>query len=285
MGDNTIVTDVEEKKLSRRDEMIQNLLDKGRDESEGEMEGETEEEFEEESNPPEDDLITLKVNGEEVKASRDKVLDAGIRTLQKETAADRRLAEVQSREAELERRRAELDQLEQSLKLKAKDEPDEFGRKFAENLFTNDDAVAKTMTSLKREIDDLKGGVQEVMEKEKSRAQTDMDVAVKHYHSNYLDIASDPEKHEIFNRRLSAIGQTEPSLPIQQAIDKAANGFYEKFGGKPDPEKSSVEKIKETLIKHPKGGSVRQKAPPEQKPKTRAETLNEIRMKRGVSGY
>ncbi|MDO9402044.1 MAG: hypothetical protein Q7T46_11455 [Polaromonas sp.] len=43
---------------------------------------------------PEDDLIAIVVDGQEVKVKRDQLIDAGRRTLQKESAADRRLQDA-----------------------------------------------------------------------------------------------------------------------------------------------------------------------------------------------
>lgn len=43
---------------------------------------------------PEDDLIAIVVDGKEVKVKRDQLIDAGRRTLQKESAADRRLQDA-----------------------------------------------------------------------------------------------------------------------------------------------------------------------------------------------
>lgn len=46
---------------------------------------------------PEQDLVTIVVDGEQRQVSRDKVYEQGIRTLQKEAAADKRLAEANQR--------------------------------------------------------------------------------------------------------------------------------------------------------------------------------------------
>ncbi len=54
------------------------------------------------------EYVPLKVDGVETRVEKAKVLDAGIRALQKESTADKRLQEITSREQELKRREEEV---------------------------------------------------------------------------------------------------------------------------------------------------------------------------------
>jgi hypothetical protein len=56
----------------------------------------------EESQQEEEELVTIKVDGKEEQVPLSKIKDAGVRTFQKETAADKRLQEISEREKQLQ---------------------------------------------------------------------------------------------------------------------------------------------------------------------------------------
>lgn len=248
------------------------------------------------------DDIVLKVDGQEFTAPVDKVLDAGKRALQKESSADRRLeeaarveAEAVAKNAELDQRRADLDALEQQLLSKQEEttDPDEFGQRFEESLFTEDGEVARTMSGLRKEIDELRGNVtkvssvvekvgsdvQSVNQREQAKAATEKENATAHFHSEYIDIASDQRSLSIFNEELNKIMSSGQATTVTEAVDKAASAFYDWKGGKPETPKPSK---KEQLTRQPVGGSRRKAPPPTEKEETQSDILAEMRGNRGL---
>lgn len=312
MAEDTIVTDVEETEessegavvetsqdftsLSRRGASFQDVLESRKQELAEEYGPEVaglepdQEEAPVVAKPQvEDEEITLKVAGQEIKAPRSKVLEAGIATLQKTTAADQRLAAASAKEAELKAREESLKKMEQDLLGKRNQqietEPDETGRAFADALFTDEDVVAKTITSLNRKLNEVTAKVEKVQQAEEGKVKATFESMVKHYHTNYGDISSDPDMHFALNRIKNEIRAANPELSPIQLVDQAATVVYQKFGikkGEPVQEqKSARTQAKERMPAPIKRATARMTPAPEDPPKKPSEILDMAHKGRG----
>lgn len=244
------------------------------------------EEPEEEEEDVEEEKVSVKVDGQEMLVDRGKIYDAGVRTFQKETAADKRLKEAADREARLQEREQKLAKMEQELLERNNSEPDEVSKKFVEALFSDEEEAAKEFSKLHRTVQKLSEKVTKQEKTEASKAKRDMDSATNHYHSNYRDIAEDADLHASFNRRLQTLAKDDPTGTPTQWIDKAAEQVYERFG-KPETEEKEPTKqeMKEKLVKQPKAASSRRKPPPKEKQETRSDVLAGMRSGRAVQSY
>jgi hypothetical protein len=238
-----------------------------------------------EVDPPEEETVTLQVNGEEVVVPRSQVEEAGVRTLQKETSADARLEKAASVEAELARREKELEAMEADLLTRDQPEiePNDIGKEFADALYEDEGKVAGVITQITQSIAELKAANVSAAKKVEDDKATENARLVKHYHDSYEDIANDADMHSALNRRLSGIAEKDPSLTPSQVVDSAAKEVYEKFGiTKVVEKKKTPSDIKQDMPKQPKKASGRKVPIPEKKPKTRSDILKQMQSGRGV---
>jgi hypothetical protein len=256
---------------------------------------------EEEPTTPEleEEEITLKVLGNEEKATKAEVLEAGDgdievgkRVLQKERAANEKLKLINEREQELQRETArrqqeinarveDLRRLEESLLTKQRVEPDQLGRKFAEAILTDDDTVAEVITSLNRDIQALKQDVTTVRNREEQKERETTNNIVKHFHTGYQDIATDEVMTFAFNKFRADVLQAEPD-PFK-ATEKAALMTYQKFGIIGETAKPSTPAdVKRKLAPQVQRASARVKTPDPPKTKTHSEELDEMRKSRSM---
>lgn len=276
----TIVTDVP---LSQREQAMQSILAARTPEAEPQQDDIPV--VVEEPVVENDDEVTLVVDGTEMKAPREKVFEAGVRALQKESAADRRLLEASTKEKELKRREEELASMEQDLLSKREQEPDDVGREFADAIFTDPETVAKTVSTIARQVQNVSEKVARSEQVEVSRRQAEMDSVVKHYHGSYLDIASDPDMHHTMNRLMKDVAAEKPELSMTKVIDETAKRVYEKYGKTTEPAPDARKQAKENMPNPVKRASARVAPAPTEKPKTPSEIIDDMRKGRGPRAY
>jgi hypothetical protein len=272
--------------LSPREAMIKEIVTENSSEDLDDREVVEEPEEPAEEPEPLEETVTLQVNGEEVVVPRSQVEEAGVRTLQKETAADAKLELAASREQELLLREHELKQMEEDLLVKRDQQevvPDEVGKAFADALYEDEDLVAKTITTITQSIKALEAQNAIAARKAKDQEAAEFEEIKDYYHQTYNDIANDPDMHSGFNRRLTIIGGKNPSYTPRQVVDEAASEVYERFGQKVEPSPNSEAKRK--MPRQPKRAAGRKPAVPEKKPKTRSDVIAEMRGKRGVQAW
>lgn len=295
--DDTIITDVETREaneaqegLTQRELSMQRLLDSRR----GSVE--TAEPAKVVTEEVTDDTIILKVDGQEVRASRDKVLDAGVRAMQKDSTADKRLAEAAAREARITAREQELAAMERELIAKrdrTEDvEPDETGRAFADALFTDENVVAKTITSITKRLNEVAGKMERVERAESEKETADFQRAVSYYHQKYNDIASDPDRHLVMNKALARVAGENPTMSRAEIIDTAAAYVIERFpvqreeSQEPPPSSTATrQQAKEKMPAPLKSASARTPAAPPVIPKTTGQVIGAMRKNRGPRAY
>jgi hypothetical protein len=281
---------------TQREQAMQRILENRKAEQAGDVE---DEEPPQKAVPPvvNPDVFRLKVDGHEVEVPREKVIDSGIRALQKESTADKRLAEASARETQLNARAAELARMEAELLAKREQpvsmEPDETGRKFAEALFTDENEVAKTITNITRKLADVESKVERVHQAEEGKKQQAFGDAVHHYHTAHEAIATDPDMHLVFNNNLKRIAAENPGLSPTQVVDRAAEHIYTKFGVQragekqidPEPRGNERQRAKQNMPAPIKRASARVPTPAPPKQKTPADVLDEMRKTRGPRPY
>lgn len=247
--------------------------------------------------PPEDDTtpatepesVTLKIDGTEVLVPREKVHEAGIRALQKESAADKRLREASEKERSLLAREEELKRMEEALLKQRDQQADDSGREFVDAVFSDPDAAAGHISTLTRQVQGVVEKLDRVEKTEAQRLQDEQQRLVNHYHSKYGDIASDEVMNFALNQFRRQVAAEDPTLNPMQVVDKAAERVYQKFNVTPvAPELTDAEKrklAKERMPAPARQASGRTPPKPEEKPKTPAQVIDEMRLGRGPRAY
>lgn len=225
----------------------------------------------------EEEVMTLNVLGKEVQAPKSKVIDAGVRALQKESAADERLRLAAQKEQEIKNREDELARMEQDLlKRKTTVDTDEAGREFADSIFTDPEKVSSTITGITRKIAELDQKVAESDRKLQEDENTRKQVVFDHYLGKYADIAGDDDMHIAMNRRFQQIAAKR--RPTVEDIDTIAAEVYQKFGRST----ASPSDVKKNLSPPLRQASARVKPPDKPKQKSYAEILDEVRQGRSM---
>lgn len=152
-------------------------------------------------------------------------------------------------------------------------------------MFEDDDKVAEIVSRITSKLDDVDRRVSTVQKDREREAATRQEKIVKHYHTAYRDIASDPTMHFDFNLRTREISAEEPNLSEIEVIDRAAKAVYARFSPQVQEEKTPTQSLKEKMSPRPKPASGRKPEKPAVKPKTRADTIGEMRSSRGMRPY
>ena len=295
MAEETIVTDDSEdvvdvvEELSMRDKLVSSIVEERietREKPEELLEGELKEE-EPIGVIEDDDTVTLQVNGQEQTVPRSEVLDAGVRTLQKETAADEKLREAALKETALEERAQELARMEEELLEKQnqqKVEADNAGKEFADAITEFDeDKIAEGYTAITARLNAIATAQEKVVAEREFEKQSENEKVIHYYHEQYEDISQDPDMHSSLNRRLAEVSTAHPAFTPQQVIDEAAGQVYKKFGistGKETPKD-----VKDKMPRQPRKAAGRKPREPEVKPRQRSDVIASMRGKRGVQAY
>lgn len=215
--------------------------------------------------PPPDDDETIVVDGKEVKVKRDQLLDAGRRTLQKESAADRRLQEATEA---LNRAKA----YERSL-LQARPSPDAVE---SEEVPSADAPNRSTQST-----PDLRAIVKQELWLDSA------DRAVDKFKEDYSDIVNDPFAMKLVvqleNERLDKAAVEGVPLGDPWKAYKAHGEEVRKWLGKNKPatpvvSEDRLEQKRSTVTVV--GAGARMPAPQTQKPLTTAEQIEEMRKAR-----
>jgi len=267
--------------------------------------------IEEGGEPAEDEVVTIKVDGEEKTVPVSSVLDAGIRTLQKETAADRRLAEAaEIKKAALELQQAVMAAQQQVGKTPPEDttsgpsqedakDVSEVTRKVTEAIYSGDEEVAvealnelvNTLRTSTREAPEQVASIvdQRLSEFEMARQQKE---AITDFQKEYPDIASDPRLYALADQETIAILQEHPDWTLRQ-ITLEAGARVTKFvadlrgdGGAQEPTPgvsvTTEKQERKRTATPPPSASARIPTAPEPKPKTKADIVAEMRSRRPI---
>jgi len=254
---------------------------------------------------PEEDFVTVKIDGVETQVKRDKILDAGVRTFQKESAADKRLQEASVQLKKLQQFEHELRQREEALAtaLPSKDEPkqsetdQQVYRKTAEALYSGDEeAAAEALRALLEGREQAKPAtpaapqvdqealVQEVVRQ--TRYTMSVENARESFASEFTEILADPVLARLANEESAALLETNPDFTPRQNLMEAGTRvrkWVEAHGGEhhtPAPESKKTERKR--ALKPVKAAGGKTPGEPEVKPKTGSDIVAEMRKQRGL---
>ena len=284
----------------------------GRDEDDEDPDVEEESAEQEEQEEPEQDLVTIKVDGKEQQVPRDEVYKFGIRAMQKEIAADARLAEVANMRRQLESERYAMQKREAEVRalaaqLKQRDQKDgvhpEMGDaerwKDAEKLM---DAMydGEKETAIKQLLrlsegrgnvtpEDLQRMAAEASKQAKLEVQqelrqekwnTEVQEAREWFEREHKDIATDSEWRTMADRETADLMTQHPDWFPKQIVKEATARIAKlrKSISEPVSRRSAKQ-----AIDNPRTASGRLPAPKEPSPQTRSQYIQELRRSRGLS--
>jgi HPt (histidine-containing phosphotransfer) domain-containing protein len=230
-----------------------------------------------EKEAPAEKMITVKVDGQEMQVPESQVLEAGIRYVQKDKAADRRLDEAT--------RLLRTAQEAAAPKKEEKPLPDMDEAELANRIRNGTDEEAQEAMRI------LKGRQQatpeEITQAVEGRVlmKIDHQNAISWFQNEYKEIVSDPYLLNIAiaeEARLRNSGDERPFKEVYQDVGESIRKKLQEWkGGKPSVSTSTSKQERKSEITNLPAASVRQQQKEQPKPKTTAQTIEEMRKARG----
>jgi len=283
-------------------------------EPEAEPEPEPEPEPEAERQPePDDEMVTIKVDGVEQQVPASRVREIGIRAMQKELAADARLNEASQRQKQIEEQQAALRKREMEIEKVANDlqqrynhnnaGPSKDAQDFKETaksvlkaIYDDDqdnaaDALAQLFQGRQQATPDLQTVVRQAekaardaarQEYAERKAREDHAKAVEAFKKTFPDVASDPRLFDEADRETLKVKQEHPDWELPQILEEAGKRVVKwkrQFGGSQVTQTATARK---QSLDNPQAANVRHAPPPAQKPKTASEKIADMRRARGL---
>lgn len=238
----------------------------------------------------------IKVDGQEMEVDDDKIREAGIKALQKESAADKRLEEAARLRAEAE---ATVLAARQPQPNQDRVDPPAGGRTVVEKL-TDDlfiqavktlqygneaDAVAALKTIVASAVN---SGQPESLTVAQTNELLDFRDATKWAHDEYKDILGDPKLKALFvgeEKRLRAAGDMRPYREIYTDIGSGLREWKTGLAPAPTPAPAATQSRQErkaTVVTIP-SAAARQPAPQTPKEPTPSEVVDQMRKARHQS--
>ncbi|MCK5517191.1 MAG: hypothetical protein KAI39_09980 [Desulfobulbaceae bacterium] len=291
-GRETVMDDIIKKQREQREqpEETETLTETEEPES-TEQENTTEE--------PGDDLVKIVVDGVEKEVPRSKVLEHGIRTMQKESTADARLRLAATRRAELNdmERRLQLKQQQKQVKPESSVDTEAFGKEFNDALYDDDGKaggmIAKVLEDqqqLRNMVDQSNKRVTVAEQRAASAEQILQKQVVKErqalsstFADKFESIDKDPALRNMANNRTVELMSLHPDWSDKEIIVQAGEDvqtWLDGVAGVPTSIDSQKEK-KRNMTKQPRSVGARSPGKPEVKRKTRADVFREIKSGRG----
>ena len=246
---------------------------------------------------PDEELITLKVEGQDVQYPKSKIMDAGQRALQKELTADKNLEEAKRIRTEADDLMAKATELmENAEKGKAQSEDANLNEKLSDiagRLQFGDEEDGQV--ALKELVDlfqmntgkvDTDALTRQVMQDVQER--TDWQNASAYVEEHYDDVMSDDIMRREFGRRENEYrdaGDERPYKDLYIAIAEELRDYRK--GLSPTSVADSLTERRErkkTSEAPPSGHSVQSKQVQTEKPKTTTDVIAEMRKARGQGG-
>lgn len=308
MTDSAIQSDVEKEvpqAISARNEALASIAERARKERDEEIKAnggevvdtlniedkpeEKEDQVEEKAEPeelkeeikeePKPEVVKIKVDGEEREVPKEKILDAGIRALQKESTADKRLEEATRLLREVEQKYVQP-QKEQKQEHPSQEWDD---ATIAYALEHGNEEQKAYAISLIRGRGNTTQDLAEIEERAVSKALDTVDFreSSQWFQTEYKDIVADPYLFQLAamaEERARANGDTR----TRKELYKSIGDDLRKWKGGITVSTSLEEKReqKSNIVNLP-SASVKKTAPAEEKPKSTSDIIEEMRKKRG----
>ncbi len=225
---------------------------------------------------PVEEFVTIKVDGETRQVPKDKIYEAGMRTLQKESAADKRLEEATRLLKDIEQRFVKPQQ--DAVPPQQWDEPT---IAYALEHGTDEQKVEAVRQLRVRE---KTATPEEIVAIAESRVldKIDFQDAVNFLRTEYKEIASDPYLLQLASfkeNQMRAAGDTRP----RKALYKEIGDELRKWKGGPVAAPTLEEKREQKAanVTNLPSASVRKAAPEQPKPKTPSDIIEDMRKRRG----
>jgi hypothetical protein len=242
--------------------------------------------------------VKIKVDGQELEVDEEAVREAGIKALQKQSAADKRLEESArlKKDAEAEARKILEDARKQAQQQPNQDAPPppDKGAAGVERLTdeTYIDAVKKVQYGGEAEAGQaLKTLIHEAVKAGKSPELTLSEVgeylefreATKWAHDEYKDILGDPKLKTLFSieeKRIRAAGDLRPYREVYEDIGKGLREWVKEKSPNPAPAKDLTRHERKASVVVIPSASARQPAPTQPKEPTPSEVVDRMRKAR-----
>lgn len=229
--------------------------------------------------PAEEEFVTVKVDGQERQVSKAMILEAGIKTVQKESAADRRLEEATRL----------LREAQEASKPKTQPLPDMDEVELAQRIrMGNDQEAAEAMRVLKGRSQDA-ATPEQIAAAVESRVMDQMTAraALQKVQSDYPEIFSNPTLTQVASmydaQMLNAGDSRSYSERFTEIGERIRKDFQIAKGGKPEVATMPNKQERKATITNLPSASVRQAAPEQPKPRTTAQIIDDMRKARGQS--
>lgn len=239
-----------------------------------EVEAEPEPEPEKEE-PPTERLIKVKVDGKEMEVPESQIIDAGVRTVQKEAAADQRLAEatrlLKAAQEAATPKKAPLPELDEA--------------ELANRIRMGSDEEAQEAIRIlqgreKATPDEIAAAVEG-----RVLAKIEFQNAVDWFRGEYKEIVSDPYLLNLAIAEEARLRENGDTRSYKDVYKEVGEGVMKKLnewrGGKAVVSTSESKQERKATITNLPAASARQKAPEQPKPKTQSEIIEEMRQRRG----
>lgn len=230
------------------------------------------EEKQEDVKEPVIETVKIKVDGEEKEVPKDKIYDAGIRALQKESAADKRLEEAtrllkEAKEYAQPKAKEELPQQwdDQTIAY-ALEHGDDAQKAYAVNQMrgrdttTPDELIAKTTQSV---LDNV-----------------DFKTASDWFLTEYNDIAKDPYLFQLAGIAEDKARANGDNRPRKELYKNIGDDLRKWKGGSTVQTLEAKQEQKSNIVNLP-SASVKKSTPAEAKPRTTADIIEDMRKSRG----
>lgn len=283
----------DQRPVSAREQLFREM----RERNKAKPEVPAEEQGEEAEPAPVEERIKLKVNGEEVEVEASKVREAGIRALQKESAADQKLERAAARERELTQMQRELEkragllaqaqkQLEENPPQTKKEieeaeqvftmlmEGEEKAKDWFAGLIKRQRDLESMVSAAAKEVQTLKG--ERVAEKQLSLREAQTKFA-----TDYADVVADERLRKLAGMESERLLKAEPHLSFAENLRRAGEYAAALLPKKAEPAPDN-KGVKKTMLRPPPMATSRRAGPPAVKKKTTADKINEMRVKRGL---
>ena len=276
---NELVDSIAERARQERDQEMkesgQELVDTLNIEVKEEKEPEPEaniEEKQEEIKEPIIETVKIKVDGEEKEVPKDKIYDAGIRALQKESAADKRLEEA----TRLLREAKEFAQPQ--VKEAPSHEWDDATVAYA--LEHGDDAQKAYAVSQMRGRDTTTPDELINQTTKKVLDNVDFQAASEWFFNEYSDIAKDPYLLHLAGVAEDKARQSGDYRPRKELYKEIGNDLRKWRGGNTVQTLEEKKELKSNIVNLP-SASVKKSTPAEAKPQTTSDIIENMRKARG----